>query len=162
MNRKGESKVGAAVVLLTILIFAVVAIIFLGPNIFTPYINPGQPSQNPITKKYTIYVAVYGHRDRTPLHGSLHANIHVDSVSVHYAPPPSPPSGTGFWDLNKNIHVTLTAGSYVATFDVSVSLGEQWGKVVSFTLPSGTHSIIADGVDQDGYQSSASMQLHLE
>lgn len=130
---------------------------------------PGQPVKDAATGLYTVYVLVLGHRDWTAAHLDMHANIHVDSVSVYYTSPALQPSGYRWGGFGKRIAVTLqiTGGSLsspvVSTFALqSVALGASWGQVVTFSLPSGSYTVTSVGMDQGGYQSSASATLTLQ
>jgi hypothetical protein len=93
----------------------------------------------------------------------------VDSVSVYDSNPGSLPNGDNWAGFGKSINVTLkiTGGPLpsplVTTFLVRcVALGASWGQAVAFTLPPGTYTITALGVDQGGYRSSASSTITLQ
>jgi hypothetical protein len=127
----------------------------------------GQPQKDQATGLYTVYVIVSGHRDFTVVHRNLHANIHVDFVTYYYTTPPQPPSGRSWTGFSKPIHVTVAVTStslsapQQSSFDTLVSLAARWGQVLNYTLPSGTFTIVAQGLDQDGYTSSSAAQLTL-
>ena len=148
------------------IVVGVAALFVVFPGYLSGTTN-GQATKNPVTGQCTVYVLVFGHRDRTFFHGDLHANIHVDSVTVFYQTPPSPPDGSGWGGFSKSIQVTLTiTGGDLTTptvtqFDISVAVGAQWGKVYFYNLGPGTYTIKATGVDQDGFQSSASTTVTL-
>ena len=154
-----------------------VAIVFLGAYSYARVCSfgpvsstlPGQPVKDPATGLYTVYVLVLGHRDLTAAHTDLHANIHVDSVSVYYTSPGPQSDGHRWEGFGKSVDVTLriTGGSLssplVSTFALwSVAIGASWGQVVTFNLPAGLYTVTAAGVDQGGYQSSASLTLGLQ
>ena len=157
-----------------IAIFIIVILIFLAVGIetylsqigSTPRIQ-GQPQKDPVSGLYTVYVIVNGHRDYTIFHTNLHANIHLDFVFYYFSTPPNQPSGRSILGFSKPIHVTTIitgsslASTLVNTFDVSVSVGAKWGVTLMYTLPSGTYTIDAQGVDQNGYRSSSIAQLTL-
>jgi hypothetical protein len=127
----------------------------------------GEPQKDPSTALYTVHLLVSGHRDLTILHRNLRANIHVDFVSYYFASTPETPSGRSILDFSKPVHVTITVKSSILstnllnTFDMVVSLGARCGRAITYNLPSGTYTIEAQGIDQDGFTSSATTQLIL-
>jgi len=127
----------------------------------------GDPRKDPSTGLYTVHLLVSGHRDLTILHKNLRANVHIDFISYYFASAPEPLSGRSILDFSKPVHVTITVKSpslstnLLNTFDMVVSLGARWGRVITYSLPSGTYTIEAQGIDQDGFQSSATTQLIL-
>jgi hypothetical protein len=52
--------------------------------------------------------------------------------------------------------VTITgsnsASTFMNTFDMSVSIGVHWGQILTYNLTSGSYTIDAQGVDQDGFR----------
>lgn len=154
------------------IIILVLALVLLGIDLFLssrgarPVIQ-GEPKKDPSTGLYPVYVLVSGHRDYTALHSNLHANIHVDFVSFYFSSPEEPPSGRSWIDFNKGMHVTVTIissrspSTLTNAFDISVSLGAHWGQVLTYAFPSGTYTIRAQGIDQDGYSSSAEAEFNL-
>jgi hypothetical protein len=155
----------AAAIFGIVIVAGIFAVVILFPNILTPNALPGQPSKNPITGSYTVYILIYGHRDRSFFHTDFHANIHLDSMAIYYQYPGDQPSGDTWGDFDKSVtvvvHVTgsQTSGTFnpiTTTFTMNnVALGASWGKVITVTLSSGTYSFEADATDQDGYMSSA-------
>ena len=149
-----------------IIVVGIAALFVVFPGYISGTTN-GQPSKNPVTSQYTVYVLIMGHRDRTFFHTDFHANIRVDSVTVFYQAPASPPDGSGWGGFTKSVHVTLTItggdlkAPVITQFDINVAVGAQWGKVYFYNLDSGNYSINATGVDQDGFQSSASTSVNL-
>ena len=162
---RGQIIIGG--ILLILLILALVGFGLLLSERGTPPPIQGEPRKDQTTGLYTVYVLVSGHRDYTILHSNLHANIHVDFVSYYFQDYQSPPSGRSWMDFSKSIHVTVSVtgaslnSTLLNTFDTSASLGASWGQVLTYTLPPGNYSIRALGIDQDGFESSASAELVL-
>jgi len=157
----------ASLCLLFIFLFSVLAAgFFIQPSWHEP---PAQdkPQKDSVTGLYTVYVLVYGHRQRTILHRNLHANILIDAVSCYYSRPSNPPSGWSWTDFSKRIEVTVSVTNTKLSvrlenvLSVSVALGASWGRILTYALPPGTYKITAQGVDQDGFQSSATAALVL-
>ncbi|MCJ7630933.1 hypothetical protein MUP77_00835, partial [Candidatus Bathyarchaeota archaeon] len=155
-----------AVFLLVILLLTTIGVELVSRSNVSPPIQ-GQPTKDPNSGLYTVYLIVNGHRDSTFFHTNFHANIHIDFIFYYFTTPPDPPSGHSFTDFSKPIHVTVTitnpsiVSPLLNTFDVSVSMGAKWGVVLTYTLPSGTYILDAQGVDQDGFKSSSNAQLIL-
>jgi hypothetical protein len=162
----------AQIVVAGIIVILVLALVLVGIELFlsstgTPPVIQGEPQKDPSTGLYPVYILVSGHRDYTILHSNLHANVRLDFVSFYFSRPEGTPSGRSWIDFNKGLHVTVTiVGSkspsvLTSAFDVSVSLGAHWGQVLTYALPSGSYTIRAQGIDQDGYSSSAEAELNL-
>ncbi len=141
----------AIVPLLAILLIILVLLIGLGIESYlsqtgTPN-NQGQPTKNPVTGLYTVYVVVDGHRDYTIFHTNLHANIHIDLIFYYFTFPPNQPTGQSILGFSKPIHSTVTVtgssipAALVNTFDMRVAVGAKWGTALTYTLPSGTYTI---------------------
>lgn len=134
--------------------------------------NNCQPTPSPINQTYTAYVVVSGHRQDTPTcqgflcTGGLHAPITIDSIQVVYSHPPSDQCGCGnLLGFDKKMFLTVTEsgpGTPYANFQTSfdVSLGGQWVQVFTYNnLQAGTYTFTANGVDQDGATSSATVTV---
>lgn len=171
MIRKRPARRGN-VLAATIIVLVVIILLTLGVEYLRSAQQPGQPVQgqpqkNQATGLYIVYFVVSGHRDLTLLHRNLHANVHVDFVSYYYGTSPEPPSGRSWTGFGKPIHVTMAVTStslsapQQSSFDTVVSLGARWGQVLTYMLPSGTFTIVAQGLDQDGFTSSSAAQLTL-
>ena len=153
--------------LVLVILFALLRVDLLLSRIGAGSPIQGEPKKNPITGLYTVYLVVNGHRDHTILHMNLHANIHVDFVSYYFSNPENLPSGRSWMDFSKPIHVTVSVKSsssnstLLNTFDVSIALGARWSQVLIYTLPSGTYTVEAQGIDQNGFRSCSTAQLVL-
>ena len=165
-NRGQLLIIGLIILLLIILAFFGIELLLTGFRNNPPI--QGEPKKDQATGLYTVYVLIGGHRDLTILHRNLRANVHLDYVSFYFESPPDLPSGSSILDFSKSIHVTVTvegegflAQPKISTFDARVSIGARWGRAVIYTLPSGTYNIEAQGVDQDGFPSSASAKFIL-
>ena len=163
---------GAFVPLITIFVIFILLFVAIGIGTYFSHrgsvpIVPGQPKKDPASGLYPVYVSVNGHRDYTIFHTNLHANIHLDFVFCYFSTPPNEPSGQSLLGFNKPMHVTVTvtgssiASALVNTFDATVSVGAKWGVTLTYALPSGSYTIDAQGVDQDGFRSSFTLQLTL-
>ena len=167
MDPKTRSLMVGFAVFAVIIVVGIGSLFVLFPGYLSGTQNGQPPGKNPITNQYTIYVLVMGHRDRTFFHSDFHANIHVDSATVFYQAPPAPPDGSGWGGFSKSISVTITITGgdlktpIITQFDINVAVGAQWGKVYNYNLDSGTYQVTAAGVDQDGFQSSASTSVTL-
>jgi len=172
MKAKSTKATRAQVFIVGALLVLVILFTLLGADLLLSRTGAGppiqgEPEKNPVTGLYTVYVVVNGHRDHTILHMNLHANIHIDFVSYYFSSPENLPSGRSWMDFSKPIHVTVavrsssSSATLLNTFDVSVALGARWGQVLIYTLPSGTYSIEAQGIDQEGFKSSSTTTLVL-
>jgi len=171
MTKNWRARRGNVVAVVIIVLVAIV-LVALGVEFLRSAQQPGQmvqgqPQKDQATGLYIVYFVVSGHRDLTILHRNLHANIHVDFVTYYYETLPQPPSGRSWTGFSKPIHVTVAVTSpslsapQQSSFDTVVSLGTRWGQVITYMLPSGTFTIVAQGLDQDGYTSSSAAQLTL-
>lgn len=165
-RNRGQIILGS-LCLLFIFLFSVLAASFFSQFAWREPPVQDKPKKDPLTGLYTVHVLVYGHRQRTILHSNLHANIFIDQVTCYYSRPNDPPSGWSWTDFSKKIQVSVSIAStnlsvtLVNDFSVNVALGATWGRLLPYTLPPGTYKITAKGVDQDGFQSSASAALFL-
>ena len=123
----------------------------------------GQPQKNPLTNTYTIYAVVLGHRDSTFLHWNAHANIQIDVAILTAVPPSSLPDGAGWFAKSITVTCIISGGSQPisVTFAMSVGTGSQWGYASTISLLSGGYTITCNGIDQDGFISSASGGISL-
>jgi hypothetical protein len=164
--RRGQ-VVLPGIIFIILILLALIGLARLLSRTGAPPSIKGEPVKDPDTGLYTVYIIVSGHRDYTFLHMNLHANIHIDFVSHYFSPPPTPPSGHSWTDFSKVVHITVTITSpeqesvLLNTFDVAVSLGARWGRMITYELPAGNYAIEASGSDQDGFASSASATLIL-
>ena len=163
-SKKGELLILGALLL-------IIGIIFFGSALFSDHEGTmpvqGTPVKNSATGLYPVNVIVMGHRDWTILHTNLHANIRIDFVSFYFQGYQTPPSGITLAGFDKLVHIAVSvSGNSISstlenTFDRSVSLGATWGQVLTYNLPPGSYLITAQGIDQDGFVSSASANLIL-
>ena len=164
--RRGQ-VVLPGIIFIILILLALIGLARLLSRTGAPPPIKGEPVKDPDTGLCTVYILVSGHRDYTFLHVNLHANIHVDFMSYYFSPPPTPPSGTSWTNFSKVVHVTTTITSseqesvLLNTFDVTVSLGARWGRLITYELPAGNYAIEASGIDQDGFASSATATLIL-
>ncbi|MEM3507463.1 MAG: hypothetical protein QXT31_07430 [Candidatus Bathyarchaeia archaeon] len=138
-------------ILMIILLLGVSLLLINKPNISSPHAG-------------IIYINIYGHRDKTPLHKNLHANIVIDGIEVSNSPIIQTKFGKSIMDMGKWIKVDLTISMansivYQKTFTETVDIGAQWQHIEVITLPSGQYTIYVSGIDKDGYKSQAFMNL---
>jgi hypothetical protein len=167
LSGRRRGQVFTMIVLILIILIAVVAVAHLvSRRSIVPSVQ-GQPTKDPTTGLYPVFLVVSGHRDLTIFHMNFHANVHLDFVTYYFTSPSTPPSGQSWIDFGKPIHVVVTitgsnsASTFMNTFDMSVSIGVHWGRILTYNLTSGSYIIDAQGVDQDGFRSSSTTQLVL-
>jgi hypothetical protein len=163
--RKGQLLlIGVIVIIIGIILYDAV---FSSLNPETNFPVQGTPTKNPQTGLYPVNILVMGHRDWTILHTNLHANVRIDFVSYYFQEYPVLQSGRTWAGFTKTVHVTVTisggnlSSTLINTFDNQVSLGADWGRILTYNLPSGSYMVIAQSIDKDGFSSLATTTLTL-
>jgi hypothetical protein len=127
----------------------------------------GTPTKNQQTGLYHVNLLVMGHRDWTIFHFNLHSNIRIDSITYYFQEYPTPPSGRTLIGFSKMVHVTVTVkdsslnNTLVSTFDNLVSVGAEWGRLLTYDLPSGSYLITVESIDKDGFSNYKMLNLTL-
>lgn len=125
-----------------------------------PNIQPGR----------AFFVIVSGHRDYTPWGGFPnqpvnwgHASIRIDRVQVSDSPPAYRDDGRSFLDMAKHIDLKIAIiGPEIqtATARLNVDVGARWTYVHQFAISApGSYTVVVEGLDKDGFASSASTSL---